>query len=132
MIAFRVSINGQPPIVGGADDLSVLTAIITATGLLGKNTRPVRPDDDGETNIDFRLGGLTSRAVGVANEHVVWLENVALSPGDSITVEVIESESADLIASSSEAEANEDYERELFKFAKKNYLALRDKYESEG
>lgn len=132
MIAFRVSINGQPPVVGGANDLSVLTAIVTATGLLGRDTRPVRPDDDGETNIDFRLGGLTNRAVGVANEHVVWLENISLSPGDTVTVEVIESETANPVAASTEADANEDYERELFKFAKKNYLALRDKYESEG
>lgn len=132
MIAFRVSINGQPPVVGATDDLSVLTAIVTATGLLGKDTRPTRPDDDGETNIDFRLGGLTSRAVGVPNEHVVWLENISLSPGDTVTVEVIETESASPVVSTSEAEANEDYERELFKFAKKNYFALRDKYESEG
>lgn len=132
MIAFRVSINGQPLVVGGANDLSVLTAIVTATGLLGKETRPSRPDDDGETSIDFRLGGLTSRAVGVANEHVVWLENVSLLPGDTVTVEVVESESADPVASSSKAEANEEYERELFKFAKKNYFSLRDKYETEG
>lgn len=132
MIAFRVSINGQPPVVGGANDLSVLTAIVTATGLLGMNTRSPRPDDEGETNIDFRLGGLTSRAVGVANEHVVWLDNISLSPGDTVTVEVIESENPDPVGSSCEAEANEEYERELFKFAKKNYLALRDKYEPEG
>ena len=132
MIAFRVKINGQPPVVGGADDLSVLSAILTATGMLGKNTRPVRPDDEGERNIDFRLGGLTSRAAGVVNEHVVWLENIVLSPGDKVTVEVIESETAGPVASSSAAEANKEYERELFEFAKKNYLALRDKYESEG
>ncbi len=132
MIAFRVSINDQPPVVGGADDLCVLTAIVTATGSLGQNTRPARPDDDGETSIDFRLGGLTSRAVGIHNEHVVWLENVALSPGDKVAIEVLESESADPVVSSSVTEANEEYERELFKFAKKNYLALREKYESEG
>jgi hypothetical protein len=129
MIAFRVSINGQPPVTGGANDLSVLTAIVTATGLLGTHTRPPRPDEKGETNIDFRLGGLSSRAVGVANEHVIWLENVSLSPGDTVTVEVIDSERADPVASSSEADAKEEYDRELFKFAKKHYLALRDKYE---
>lgn len=131
MIALRVSINGQTPVIGGADDLSVLSAIVTATGTLGPNTRPVRPDQEG-VSIDFRLGGLTSRAVGVANEHLVWLEGLKLNPGDSMLIEVLETSSADPIASSSIAEANEEYERELFEFARKNYFALKDKYEPEG
>ena len=131
MIAFRVTINDQFPVIGGADDLSVLSAIVTATGSLGQSTHSVKADD-GEISIDFRLGGLTSRAIGVNNEHVIWLENVALSPGDIVTIEVIESESANPTASSSPSEANEEYERELFNFSKKNYFALRMRYESDG
>jgi hypothetical protein len=129
MIALRVKINNQPAVTGGAEDLSVLTAIVTATGKLGEKTHPAKLGDIDLAEIDFRLGGLTSRAVGVTNEHVCWLENIALTVGDKLSIEVVETDITDPIASSRSSEANEEYELQLFEFAKKNYLALREKYE---
>jgi hypothetical protein len=132
MIAFRVTINGNPPVVGGANDLSVLTAIVTASGLLGKDTFPARPNEDDNTSVEFRLGGLTRRAAGAVNEHLVWLDNLSLNPGDRVTVDVIETESVDPVETSCEAGGSEGDERQLFEFAKRNYFALRNKYESGG
>jgi hypothetical protein len=60
MIAFEVSHNGQRVCIAGAEDLSVLSAHITASGKLGHKTLPARPDDKtGE--VFFSVGGLTAR-----------------------------------------------------------------------
>lgn len=131
MIIFRVTINNQSSVAGGADDLSVLSAILTATGPLGRGTHCVEANNQ-EINIGFHLGGLTSRAVGVDNEHVRWLENVELSPGDVVTIEVLEADLADPVTSTYPSPSNEEQERELFKFAKEQYLSLREKYEPKG
>ena len=129
MFAFKVRINDQKPVVGGSDDLGVLSAILTATGKLGANSCPRR--DDGTHEFTFRLGGLTSRPKGVVDEHLDWLTHDELKLGDTITVEIVQTDHPDPVVSGKEAEQRQDDEREYFEHCKRAYLALRSKYETE-
>ena len=81
MYAFKVSVNDQAPVVGGASDLGVLSAILSGTGKLGPDC--VRQGDVTTADFSFRLGGLTSRPVGQGDEHLHWLDVDDLKPGDS-------------------------------------------------
>ncbi len=130
MYAFKVSLNGQTPVIGGATDLGVLTAILTGTGTLGPNSVPHRSGQGRE--FTFRLGGLTSRASDQADEHVTWLDLEQLGVGDSLTIEIVETQSADPICQGEAAEEHEFDERAYFEHCKKGYLSLRGKYEGEN
>lgn len=127
MYALRVQVNSQEPVVGGAEDLCVLTAIVTATGKLGSESHPHR--DDGTRDVDLRLGGLTARGVGQQDEHLNWIDATPLKPGDRITIEVLETSVAHPAISGNAAEDRAHDERAYFEHCKRAYLELRGKYE---
>jgi hypothetical protein len=127
MYAIRTQINNDKPIVGGANDLGVLTAILTLAGKLGSTSQPLR--DDGTADFTFRLGGLTSRGEGMQDEHLVWLETRDLKPGDKLTLEVIETNIVDPVESGSDADERANDERSYFEHCKQAYFELREKYE---
>ena len=93
MIAFKVTHNGERAAVAGSPDLSVLTVFVTANGRLG-------PDSQGSVGfkdryeISLQVGGLTNRGSKYRDEFVDW-RDAQLSVGDVVTVEVIETETAD-------------------------------------
>jgi hypothetical protein len=91
MIGLKVSINGGEPIVCAAEDLAVLVASVELYGPLGKLTREVRPGV--EPKCRANAGGLTRRAVGQQDEHVDWIDQRVLSVGDTVTIEVIATDS---------------------------------------
>jgi hypothetical protein len=94
MIAFEVMLNGKRVCTAGAEDLGVLTAIVSAVGKLGKKTVRDRPDETtGE--VHYSIAGLTSRADPNKNVHVKWTSIAPLRTGDVIQVRVIETERAD-------------------------------------
>jgi len=126
MYAVKVQINNEPPVVGGAQDLCVLSAILTLTGKLGFNAKPAR--DDGSVDLSFRLGGLTARGEGQEDEHLVWLEKHELKVGDKLTLEILNSESADPVESGSKAQQRADDERAYYEHCKRAYLEMREKY----
>ncbi|PPD45451.1 MAG: hypothetical protein CTY16_10150 [Methylobacter sp.] len=126
MYAFKVQINDQEPIIGGAEDLGVLTAIVTATGKLGFSSFPHR--GDGTRNIDFRLGGLTTRGEENEDEHFTWLDATELKLGDRILIEIIETDTAHPIILV-EAPGEVHDEKSYFEYCKQTYLELREKYE---
>lgn len=127
MLAFRIQLNGQPAVTGGAEDLGVLTTTITAVGQLGPKAQRRRSDEEIEVHV--RLGGLTSRGPGIEDEHLVWFEEHAVKPGDKIVVEIIETETPDPIESGSAAQERADDERDYFEHCKKAYFEMREKYE---
>lgn len=116
--------------VSGADDLGVLSAIVTCVGKLGALSSPNR--DDETQDFTFRLGGLTSRPIGSVDEHLIWLQNDALQVGDKIIIEITEVEKADPVITGQEASEREDDEREYFNHCKRAYFEMREKYENEG
>ncbi len=128
MLAFRVQLNGETPITGGASDLSVLTATVSAVGQLGPRTERRRDDDAVE--IDLRLGGLTSRGPGVQDEHLVWVGVHELKPGDKVVIEIIETETPDPVQGGHAAKERADDERAYYEHCKRAYLEMREKYES--
>ncbi len=130
MFALKVQINNDTPVTGGAKDLGVLSALLTCSGKLGPASVPFR--DDETQDFTFRLGGLTSRANGELDEHLVWLEHRKLKLGDKVTVQIVETDNVDAVRSGRVAEEAADDERVYFEHCKQAYFDLRGKYESEG
>lgn len=130
MFALKVQVNEDTPVTGGAKDLGVLSAILTCAGKLGPTSVPARNDDTND--FTFHLGGLTSRAKGEVDEHLVWLEYPELKLGDKVTIQIVETDHVDAVRSGREAEEAADDERAYFEHCKQTYLDLRGKYESEG
>jgi len=130
MIVLRVQVNDEPPVVAGAEDLGVLSAIVTAGGKLGREARSARPGEP--FDIHLSLGGLTARAATEADEHVRWVSRFDLGVGDKVVVEVLEATSADPVESVSEAEKRQHDERAFFEHCKQVYFDLRDKYDANG
>jgi hypothetical protein len=127
MIVFEIELNGVSVGRAGTDDLSVLTAIITAVGKLGPHSHGAAGY---ETNYhaDLSVSGLTARANATADEHLGWLKQ-RLDPGDVVTIKIVESPSADSPTSSTPART-EDVFKQQFESARQFYLENRDKFDS--
>ena len=80
MIAFVVSVNGQRVCTIGVGDSGVLGAHVSWSGLQG---------DTG--HLDLGLGGLDSNT----DEHIRWPDPPEIKVGDTVTVQVIETDTVD-------------------------------------
>jgi len=133
VLAIEVHFNGQRLGLAGARDLSVLTAHVSAVGLLGPETVEFRKGKDGAPDIHLRVGGLTARR-SPPDEHLTWFENFEVKPGDIVTFRVIDVPEADAPREFSKAKgrtASSD-ERAYFRQLKKEYLRLSKKFEQHG
>lgn len=101
MFGFQVAVNDEAPITGAAADLYVLTAVVGASGNLGRLATPARRDQAQ----DFRLslGGLTSRQLGDGDEHLHWLNREDLAVGDRVSIQIVETTEASVPAERSPA-----------------------------
>jgi hypothetical protein len=97
MIAFEVILNGKRICVAGAEDLCVLTADVTATGKLGKNTvfEGLPNDTVPQVQLHYSVGGLTRRRDPDKDVHLNWKSVRRLRVGDSLQVRVVEVRKAD-------------------------------------
>lgn len=129
MYALKVRINDEAPIIAGADDLGVLNATVSCVGKLGSSSRPAREDE--LADLFITVGGLTSRASHIPDEHLRWVSQKPLKTGDVISVEVLDTPNVDAPVSGKEAEKRKHDEREYFEHCKKVYLSLREKYEAQ-
>lgn len=127
MLAFRLQLNDRPPITGGAPDLGVLTATITAIAPLAPRTCRRRSGET--TEVHLRLGGLTSRGQALGDEHLVWFEAHDLKAGDRIVVDILDASPPAPVQSGSPASERADEERAYFEHCKKAYFEMRDQYE---
>lgn len=109
MIAFEIKVNGQSLGTAGANDLSVLTAIIGAVGKLGPNSTGAHQREE-HYNIELTVGGLTSRADGSTDEHLEWITQ-ALKTGDVITVTLVKVDVADAPTGSMPKPLDGNYQR---------------------
>src|SRR5688572_1183421 len=109
MIAFEIELNGELLGTAGADDLSVLTAIVTAVGKLGPNSTGAHQRER-HYDIELTVGGLTSRADGSSDEHLDWIRR-ALKTGDVVTVRLFETDSVDAPIGSMPKPADGDYQK---------------------
>jgi hypothetical protein len=129
MLALRMTINDKKPVVAGAEDLSVLSAMVTLTGKLGRRT--VDPGK-GEPDMFVRVGGLTSRPGARLDEHLNWTPHIYLKVGDRVVVELVEVARANRVVERRSAGRKTVNEREYYKQLKKEYLKLKGKYEPES
>ena len=87
MIGLAVYLNGKKLTVAGAEDLSVLNAIVTAAGELGKST--ARLGKRRSLNLHLHVGGLTHRRGGAEDEHLRWINLRPLRVNDRISVRIV-------------------------------------------
>jgi len=130
MIALEVFVNGRKIALAGAEDLVVLNAIINAVGKLGTKARGTKDNRRG-SDLFLSVGGLTGRMRGAADEHLRWTRGTdeALSIGDEVRVRIVRAKSADRPKRRHAAATRDDAGRQQFEWAKKIYLAEREKYE---
>lgn len=128
MIALEVRLNGKKVALAGGDDLSVLNGIVNAVGKLGPKTSRNRSGKD----LFLSVGGLTSRKLGKANEHLRWLNQKQLHVGDEVHIRLVSTTKCDRPIDRSPADDNkrkDDEERRWFNMARDAYFKLRPKYE---
>ncbi|HEU5238892.1 MAG TPA: hypothetical protein VFU37_17305 [Pyrinomonadaceae bacterium] len=126
MITFEIKLNGRSLGTAGAEDLSVLTAIVSAVGKLGPTSQEAYQREQNH-HIELRVGGLTSRAGGVPDEHLNWSEQT-LQPGDIVTISVVDATSANAPTASQPARTDGDFKQQ-YEWAKNFYLENRDKFD---
>lgn len=128
MFALEVRLNGKKVALAGAEDLSVLSGIVTAVGRLGKNTSRKGSTKD----LHLSVGGLTSRKLGKSNEHLSWLSHRKLRVGDEVTFRIVSVTRCDRPSRRSPADDNkrkDEEERRWFQMARDAYFKLKPKYE---
>ena len=119
-------IEESPLGTAGAEDLSVLDAMVTAVGKLGRDSRGSQDHRDGH-KIELEVGGLTARAERSADEHLDWIKQ-PLKTGDVVTIRVVDAASVDVPKRRQRARRQDAY-RQQYEWAKRYYLENRDKFE---
>jgi hypothetical protein len=92
MIGFRLRYNDEEPVLGAAEDSSVLHATVSVTGQLGPGTAQI--GEESEPHFHIHLGGLTGREGARPDEHLNWYDRWEASPGDRIVIEIIDTDIA--------------------------------------
>lgn len=126
MVAFEIEVNGKRLGRAGADDLSVLTAIVTAVGKLAPHSQGAK-EHENNYGVDLTVGGLTARANAAEDEHLDWIKQ-RLEQGDVVTVRILESSSAD-VPKSARPVGLDEINKQQFEWAKRLYLENRDRFE---
>jgi hypothetical protein len=131
MIALRITVNGKRSVVAAAQDVSVISATISLLGRLGTSTVIKRGRG---SEFALHVGGLTSRPEEAPDEHLTWIDHRKMKRGDTVLIEIIETESASRVVRRDPAGGKtvSSGEREYYEEAKAVYFALKQKYEPES
>jgi hypothetical protein len=127
LLALEIFVNGKKVSVAGAEDLTVLNAIVNAVGKLGSKTSGVKAHGKGY-DLWLTAGGLTGRTDGTPDEHLRWVRHKKLKIGDRVEIRVRKTSTAESPVESTPTESKEQ-ERFQYKWAKSQYMKLRKKYE---
>jgi hypothetical protein len=132
MIGFRLRYNDEEPVLGAAEDLSVLSAGMSVTGLLGPKT--VQIGEESSPHFHIVLGGLTARSDARPDEHLKWYQRWEAALGDRVVIEIVETNVAPEPAERSVAGSKSPSadERAFYERTKEIYLQLKQKYEPEA
>jgi hypothetical protein len=132
MLALEVRLNGRKVALAGAEDLCILSTNVTAVGKLGAKSRGSNSGRRKKVDMHLNVGGLTSRALGKANENLTWVRLKPLRPGDEVHIRLVSTAKTDPPSGRYPAEDNkrkDDQERCWFEMAKEAYFKLKGKYE---
>ncbi len=116
MLVMEVRVNGKLLAVAGREDMSVLSATLTAVGVLGMASRGTRGIEKGYS-VDLHVGGLAKGKEGRADEYPRWIPRRALVAGDTVTFLCRESDSADVPIVASECPESHPHSATLTKDA---------------
>lgn len=132
MLAIEVWVNGKRITLAGANELCVLSGVISATGKLGESSGGTKRERQ-QIDISLRVGGLTSRPEGQEDEHLTWVNGRKLTVGDEVIFKLVETKRPRKHSATSSAGINvkESNEKKMFEISKKEYFRLRDKHESQ-
>ena len=123
MLAFEITINGEPLVVAGAEDWALLHADIMA-----HRAGEGQEKDKYEINV----GGLPQQNDKGTLEHIRW-GHTKLRLGDQVTIRLIETDTADppLRRFRSDKEAHEETftDEEILEMQKETYLELKKLFE---
>lgn len=92
MVALEVKLNGKRVCIAGADDLTVLSAHVTACGKLGRKSAPRKLK--GDTEIFYSVGGLSPRPKG-KDIYPKWKSVAPLRIDDVLEVKIVETQKVD-------------------------------------
>ena len=129
MIVLQVTINDKLVASAGRNDLSVLTAGITAAGVLGNKSIGTMSEKEG-FRLDFHAGGLSAKSDNEQGAHFRWLDE-KIKIGDEIKIRVLESNESDEPIEAQKT-SKKDYEKQELKnweHARDYYFKHKDKYE---
>ncbi len=135
MIALEVHINGEYKACAGREDMSVLSAIINAVGVLGTESKGTANEGEGEApDLFLNLGGMTGKKRNENDEYLRWLPHHDLQIGDTVSVKVIETSKVDIPTKEEHINElfQEESEREMFESAKHYYFENKHKFEPES
>ena len=79
-------VNGKPVSTAGADDLCVLSVVVSAVGRIGSRAQDAKVRRRG-MDIACNLGGMTSRSTEPRNIHLEWAR-VQLKVGDEVRLQI--------------------------------------------
>jgi len=127
MIGLEVHLNERRLCTAGADDLAVLSAILTVGGALGSKTVRNRRDAPTPT---LHIGGMTGSGGAGSDLHLRWCRDATVSVGDVVSLRLVDIEPVEADAPAPDTAPSEDSERRTFERVKAQYFALRDKYEA--
>ena len=125
MIAFKVRLNYQLLAVAGAEDMSVLSAIMTASFNDGF------PDG---CHCRLHVGGLSRGDASGPAEHLEWAPHRNLAVGDFVSIEIVETDEASPIVERRPAERSPTIEdgEDVITLLSQEYLLLLHASQAEG
>jgi hypothetical protein len=125
MIAFRIKLNGRRIATAGLPGHHVLSAIATSVVRDPEVVKLARPRRLSERDLKFEVGGLWTAPDG-AREQVSWTRIHSLKPGDTLSLEILETNRVDKPAHRQRSEPAaleklEKVEKQTLRHLKKKY-----------
>jgi hypothetical protein len=132
-IVLRVVVNGEEFVVAGEDSMGVLSAHVSAVGKLGPKSESTGGRGGADSHIDLSIGGMTSRGDRRKDEHLRWGPRLPLEPGDTVTIEVLDSADFQSPTSRYKTDTSSSHgftARRRWEEAKSLYFQLRNRFGS--
>lgn len=131
MYTFEITVNDERRVVAGADDLAVLSTIISLHGALGRSTYLTPQQERRGLQLSLGVTGLSHSGPVRPAEHRRWVER-CLQPGDTVRIALVDQPRADPALRDAPEPTPEQQQREHYDWCKKMYHGQKALYEEGG